>query len=153
MQMTSSCKLPWQRWHCVQRREKRSSRAFRCDTWAQGGLSRTVGSGLPQLRPPPHSPPSDRALTPVADRTHTQLLGEGWASARGAGTEPGPSLHPCISALLRPRPIPASESPQRLENKGLSVRGKLPWGTPGRVRTPGWSAGRMEPVAETHQWL
>lgn len=33
VQMTSSCRLPWQRWHCVQRREKRSSRAFRWDTW------------------------------------------------------------------------------------------------------------------------
>lgn len=33
VQMTSSCRLPWQRWHWVQRREKRSSRAFRWDTW------------------------------------------------------------------------------------------------------------------------
>lgn len=32
VQMTSSCRLPWQRWHCVHRREKRSSRALRWDT-------------------------------------------------------------------------------------------------------------------------
>lgn len=32
VQMTSSCRLPWQRWHWVHRREKRSSRALRWDT-------------------------------------------------------------------------------------------------------------------------
>lgn len=127
VQMTSSCRLPWQRWHCVQRREKRSSRAFRWDTWGRQRLSRAPP---PPHLAPPHlpalSPPSDTAQTPGAGRTHTRLLwGGGSAQVLGPSQELG-------------HPIPAHCQSQLLKvPRGWRTTEQVCWeNSPGEL--PGW---------------
>lgn len=127
VQMTSSCRLPWQRWHCVQRREKRSSRAFRWDTWGWQRLSRAP---RPPHLAPPHlpalSPPSDTAQTPGAGRTHTRLLGKaGQHRVLGPSQELG-------------HPIPAHCQSQLLKvPRGWRTTERVCWeNSPGEL--PGW---------------
>lgn len=116
VQMTSSCRLPWQRWHWVQRRVKRSSRAFRWDTWG-AGVQWAVHTPTPTLGyPVSHLPLSGTAPTPGAGRTCTQLLGAVSTGAMGPSQVWPP--HPAPSP---PAAHPGCESPQRPENKGASV--------------------------------
>lgn len=101
------------------------------------------GSGVLQLPPGlTHLLLIELRLPWLTELTHGSWGWVGWVSTEVLG--PSQVLVSIPESLLHPLPIPASESPQRQENKGPSVWGKLPWGTPGQARTLHWSAGRME---------